>query len=137
MVGAGVDLLLRSQNVKTKPEILGGPVPETDRNFGAWRYTPRSRSGDLSVSGWCLIALAAASEAGFRVPERVRKDYMRFCRSCFNEKLGAYTYTAAGSGQQTNTTNAVGVLTTLMCMGGECPVVRTGLRLIRRNFPNW
>ena len=137
MVKAGVNLLLRSQNTPRKPPALRGPVPETDRNFGSWRYRPTDRGGDISVSGWCLIALAAAAEAGFEVPPEVRKEYMAFCRSCFNEDLGAYTYLAGGTGAETNTTNAVGVLTTLLCVGGECPVVRTGLRKIRQNFPNW
>jgi hypothetical protein len=61
---------------------------------------------------------------------------MVYCRRCFNEKENAYQYQHP-SGPVTNTTNAVGVLTTLMCVGGECDVVRKGLRTLRMNFPCW
>jgi hypothetical protein len=138
MAKAGVDLLLRSQNGSAKPEALRGPVPENSVDHGGWRYQPQDLKSDLSASGWCLIALAAAEQAGFEIPERVRKEYMVFCRRCFSEKHGTYVYFPTGGNQEhTNTTNAVGVLTTLLCVGGECPVVRRGLKQIRMSPPNW
>ncbi|MCU0724924.1 MAG: hypothetical protein MUE73_03915 [Planctomycetes bacterium] len=136
MVKEGVALLVRSQNTRSKSEKLEGPIDEKDENHGGWRYLPASLDSDLSASGWCLIALVAASKAGIEVPDAVKKDYMPFCRRCFDEDRGMYGY-RAGGGNITNTTNAVGVLTTLLCMGGECPVVRTGLRNIRKNLPVW
>jgi len=136
MVKAGVDLLLRSQATRSRPVELGGPVDEKQMLFGGWRYRPNSGTSDLSASGWCLIALEAARAAGLAVPESARQDYMVLCRRCFNEKASAYTYEPGKSGF-TNTTNAVGVLTTLLCKGGDCPVVRFGLRTIRRSLPCW
>jgi hypothetical protein len=137
MVAEGVKLLLRSQASGARPPELGGPFNEKHRWFGGWKYTPHDKMADLSASGWCLIALKAAREAGFSVPEQAEQDFMVFCRGCFDEKVGAYGYAPAGGGRPTNTTNAVGVLTTLLIKGGDCPVVRDGLSRIRRGFPNW
>lgn len=136
MVAHGVKLLLNSQNSSRKPKDLRGPIDAKAKEFGGWRYRADGGGSDLSVSGWCLIALAAAETAGFKIPPDVRKDFMVYCRNCWSEKNKGYQYQAP-TGRMTNTTNAVGVLTTLMCVGGECDVVRKGLRTIRANFPNW
>jgi hypothetical protein len=136
MVEAGVRFLVRSQATGRRPKEMGGPFSKKSEHFGGWRYRPQDRTSDLSASGWCLIALFAAETAGFVIPEEVRKDYMAYCRSCFDEPTGTYRYTP-GKGHLTNTTNAIGVLTTLMCMGGECPVVRRALKTIRTNLPAW
>ena len=136
MVAEAIRLLLQSQNTPAKPKLLGGPVDAKHRYFGGWKYFPQQTTGDISVSGWCLIALAAADAAGFEVPAKAREDYMVFCRKCFNEKAGAYGYEPEG-GNVTHTTNSVGVLTTLLCVGGECPLMHKGLRRIRSNFPLW
>ena len=136
MVAEGIRLLVQSQNTAAKPKVLGGPIDAENRFFGGWKYFPQNTSGDISASGWCIIALAAAETAGFKIPPNVRKDYVVFCTKCFNEKEGAYGY-EPGGGKVTNTTNSIGVLTTLMCEGGESPVVRKGLRYIRNSLPCW
>jgi hypothetical protein len=137
LVAEGVRLLLRSQNTTAKPKLLRGPVGQDKAVFGGWKYTPEDTRGDLSASGWCLIALAGAKAAGFDVPDGVQKHYMVFCRKCFNEEAGAYGYQPTGRGRVTNTLNAIGVLTTLLCVGSQCEFVRPGLRRIRRYFPSW
>ena len=136
MVKEGVALLVRSQNAAGKPASLGGPVDEKNEQFGGWRYQPSGVTSDLSASGWCLIALTAAAKAGIAVPESVKKDYMSYCRRCFDEERGLYAY-QPGAGNITYTTNAVGCLTTLLCRGGDCPVIRTGLQSLKRNLPGW
>ena len=136
MVAEAVRLLIQSQNTAAKPKSLGGPADLKNRFFGGWKYFPQNRTGDISASGWCLIALAAAETAGFKIPPHVRKDYTVFCRKCFNEKVGGYGY-EPGGGRVTNTTNSVGVLTTLLCVGGKCDVVRKGVQAIRKSFPCW
>lgn len=136
MVAEGLRLLLQSQNTRAKPKALGGPVDAKSRFFGGWKYYPQQTTGDISVSGWCIIALAAAEAAGFKTPAEAREAYMVFCRKCFNEKTAAYGY-EPDRGNVTHTTNSVGVLTTLLCEGGKCPLMRTGLRRIRSNLPVW
>jgi hypothetical protein len=38
-----------------------------NRRSGGWRYTPNA-SADTSVTGWCVMALHSAENAGFEVP---------------------------------------------------------------------
>ena len=135
-IEAAVDLILRSQNTTKKPALLGGPIAEKEEDFGGWRYSAGDIRSDISVSGWCIIALAGAKAAGFGVPDSVYRDFMVYCRRCFREDRSAYCYQPR-TRTATNTTNAIGVLTTLMCVGGECPVVRRGLRRIRYSMPRW
>ncbi|MCA8926405.1 MAG: hypothetical protein KDD82_31645 [Planctomycetes bacterium] len=63
----GVRYLLAAQITPERTEAYG-PLPEDDPNCGGWRYEPNARAGDLSVSGWCLIALFAADVAGVEAP---------------------------------------------------------------------
>lgn len=137
MVAEGVRLLLRSQNTTAKPKLLRGPIGPDKAVFGGWKYFPDDVRGDLSASGWCLIALAAAKAAGFEVPADVQKHFMVFCRKCFNEKEGGYGYEPTGRANVTPTLNSVGVLTTLLCVGSKCDLVLRGIGRIRRNFPLW
>jgi hypothetical protein len=39
------------------------------RYKGGWRYQPNSRDADISVTGWALLSLRAAKNAGARVPD--------------------------------------------------------------------
>jgi len=136
MLGEAAKLLIRSQNTAAKPEILNGPIDPKSGDFGGWRYLPRHPNSDLSVSGWCILALVASEMAGATtLPTNVIQDYMAFCRRCFNEKLGAYTYQP--DGEWTSTTNSVGVLTTLVCVGLKCPVVGKGVQRLREDLPMW
>ncbi len=136
MLTGAAGLLVRCQATEAKPQSIAGPVAAEAEYHGSWRYQANADNGDLSASGWALIALAAAETAGYKLPENVRKDYMGYCRRCFNEERGAYAYQVK-SEEVTNTTNAVGVLTTLMCVGGKCPVVRKGIATLRKSFPAW
>ncbi|NQT85408.1 hypothetical protein HQ560_01505 [bacterium] len=136
-VADGIQLLLRSQNTALKPRILGGPIPPKHDQFGGWKYLPKQTRGDLSVSGWCLIALAAAETAGFKTSPSLRKDYLVFCRRCYNEKLKRYAYEPGGMGLTTDTLNAVGTLTTLLCQEPADPLVAQGIKGLRRSLPHW
>ena len=54
-----VKLILDAQNRAGKEAL----------NQGGWRYQPDSIDSDLSVTGWQLIALQAAKDAGVEVPQ--------------------------------------------------------------------
>ncbi len=136
MLGEAAKLLIRSQNTAAKPETLNGPADPKSQYFGGWRYHPFDGASDLSVSGWCILALVASEMAGATtLPTNVKQDYMAFCRRCFNEKLGAYSYNP--DGVWSNTTNSVGVLTTLVCVGLKCPVVGKAVQKLREDLPLW
>ncbi|MEZ6188364.1 MAG: hypothetical protein R3F62_25605 [Planctomycetota bacterium] len=87
----GVRFLLAAQISPDRPPAYS-PSTEDDPECGGWRYVPSARSGDLSVSGWCLIALFAADVAGVEVPglQRGVVRALRFVKACSRADGFAY-----------------------------------------------
>jgi len=50
------------------------------KRSGGWRYQP-NQPADTSVTGWCVMALHSAEQAGFTVPEGYRTDILRYLNS--------------------------------------------------------
>jgi len=51
-------------------KAVGAIITSQDQNpFKAWRYGPKAKDQDTSVSGACLVALLAARNAGIEVPD--------------------------------------------------------------------
>jgi hypothetical protein len=55
-------------------------VPKDQESQGGWRYQPTDDTSDISVSGWQLMALRGAANAGAAVPEQTIKDGISFIR---------------------------------------------------------
>jgi hypothetical protein len=87
-----INLIIRSQNTEHKPETLGGPVKPDNPHHGGWRYNPSSIDSDISVSGWQILALKAAENAGFSVPDYVFPSAAAFVRSLQGKKDGSFSY---------------------------------------------
>jgi hypothetical protein len=75
--------LLIQQWPKDKPEDRGG-----------WRYIDdRDESdSDLSITGWQLMFLRSARNAGFDVPEQAIDDAVAYVRRCYAERYGTFEY---------------------------------------------
>ena len=76
---------------------------------GGWRYKP-GQKGDLSVSGWMVMALASAKWSGLRVKDETIDGARRFLKEVSSGKDdGAFGYTTkVGGGGHTPAMNAVG-----------------------------
>jgi hypothetical protein len=75
-------------------------TPEGDR--GGWRYVGRPVYGtdsDLSVTGWELMFLRSARNAGFDVPKESIDESVAYIRRCFHETYGTFLY-MQGKGDQ-------------------------------------
>jgi hypothetical protein len=62
---------------------------------GGWRYvsTPvYGRDSDLSVTGWELMFLRSARNAGFEVPKKSIDDAVGYIRRCFHKDFGTFVY---------------------------------------------
>jgi squalene cyclase len=61
---------------------------------GGWRYIDDFDhiDSDLSVTGWQLMFLRSAKNAGFAVPEKRIDDAIAFVRRCFDEREGIFLY---------------------------------------------
>lgn len=81
---SGVNLILRAQN-----------VPRDASSSGGWRYTPASVDADLSVTGWQVLALRAAEDAGLAVPKRNIEQSLHYVRRCAHPS-GGFGYMPGG-----------------------------------------
>ena len=81
-------------------------ISKTQHEEGGWRYQPNQK-GDLSVTGWYIMALASAKMSGLTVPEKTMEGAARFLDSVSHGKnKGSYGYTGPGGG--TAAMNAAG-----------------------------
>jgi hypothetical protein len=67
---------------------------EIDR--GGWRYIDHwdDSDSDLSITGWQLMFLRSARNAGFDVPEKSIDDAVAYVRRTFTPRYGAFCYLA-------------------------------------------
>ena len=97
-ISKAVRVILDAQNPN------GRPKNSNDMRL-AQRYTPQSTDSDISVSGWQLMALRGASNAGANIPEKALKDGIDYVkRRAASSRRRIFSYTnnsgpnAAGSG---------------------------------------
>ena len=80
-----------------------------DTAGGGWRYGPR-QPGDLSVTGWELMALKSGQMAGLSVNKNVLKLSDRFLDACESSNKGGYAYMPANGQGESITMTSVGLL---------------------------
>lgn len=67
---------------------------------GGWRYLDIHTDGieaDLSVTGWHLMFLRSAKNAGFDVASEPIDSAVKYVTNCFHKQHGTFTYTAQKS----------------------------------------
>jgi len=64
---------------------------ETQGESGGWRYDPKEEA-DLSVTGWCVIALKSAQMAKLKVPEKNLEKIRKFLDNVGHEDGSRYGY---------------------------------------------
>lgn len=81
MLPRALKIILDAQQVpKQKSEHSGG-----------WRYEPDSKDSDMSITGWCLMALRSARLNGATVPNKAIDDALGFMARCEHAE-GGYRY---------------------------------------------
>lgn len=84
--------LTSDPRLKTSAQLaLNYIVAAQDPAGGGWRYSPRS-PGDMSVTGWQLMALKSGQMAGLSVPRATLKKVEAFLNSCETSEKGGYSY---------------------------------------------
>ena len=78
----------------------------TQTKEGGWRYLPLEDS-DMSVTGWCVMALQSARMAGLDVPEETLAHVSDFLNSIELEGGTRYPYQADGPSTRTMTAEAI------------------------------
>ncbi|NTV81447.1 MAG: hypothetical protein HGA24_08505, partial [Candidatus Aminicenantes bacterium] len=137
MAQEAVDLILRAQNTEHKPETLGGPIKPEKTSYGGWRYKPDNTDSDLSVSGWQILALKAAENAGFTVPPHVFPAAATFVRSLQGKKDGSVLYQTPGPRGDSGGRAGMGALSLQLCGYPDDPAVLPALRFMQDYAPRW
>ncbi len=88
-------------------------VAKPDQHGGGWRYQVTSRDSDLSVTGWQLLALRAAKDAGCDVPAESIERAVEYVKRCSSAEDGGFGY-QPGS-QSTPTRSGTGILALEVC----------------------
>src|SRR6185295_5558341 len=62
---------------------------------GGWRYITDDglNDSDLSITGWQLMFLRSARNAGFDVPKKSIDDAIEYVRRTFDKRFGSFSYT--------------------------------------------
>jgi hypothetical protein len=85
-----------AETVKSKLEkavqvILRGQR-KSGYHKGGWRYRVQGDDGDISVTGWQLMALRAAKNVGCDVPPEAIDEAVEFIKRCHDPYTGGYRY---------------------------------------------
>jgi len=85
---------------------------EKEVDKGGWRYLDKhdESDSDLSVTGWELMFLRSARNAGFEVPDQPIADAVAYIRRCYDEKYGAFVYSAGSEDSRSRGTAGAGIL---------------------------
>jgi hypothetical protein len=68
----------------------------TQNDEGGWRYQPRKSDADISVTIMQVMALRAAKNAGFHVPDQTMKKAIAYVEQCYNPNSGGFSYQSRG-----------------------------------------
>jgi len=132
-----INLIIRSQNTEHKPETLGGPIKPDNPHYGGWRYNTYSTDSDLSVTGWQILALKAAVNAGFSVPDYVFPAAANYVRSLQGKDDGSFLYDSPGAAGRSCARAGMGALSLQLCGFPQDPAIPTALRFMQDNAPRW
>jgi hypothetical protein len=136
MIGDGLDVLVRSQNVATKPAHLDGPVARGDPHYGGWRFGPGNLDSDISVTAWAVFALREGLDAGFPVPPNTFPDAAFFVKNCYIDEANGFAW-LAGTKKAGCARTASGVLALQRMDRAGDRLVEEGCRFILKHPPVW
>lgn len=79
---------------------------------GGWRYLHdyNHHDSDLSLTGWQLMFLRSAKNAGFEVPEESIDEAVGYIRRCFVKRHGTFNYVADTEDRRSRGLAGAGVL---------------------------
>lgn len=120
---AAVNLILRAQN-----------VPRDAASTGGWRYTPSAIDSDLSVTGWQLLALRAAEDAGLEVPKKNIAEAVAYVKRCAH-RSGGFGYMPGGEPNIART--GTGILALQICGDFDSAEAKRGGDWLLANPLQW
>jgi hypothetical protein len=79
---------------------------------GGWRYLNDDGTfdSDLSITGWSLMFLRSARNAGFEVSQQPIDEAVAYVRRCFDPGYGSFEYTSIGGDHRSRGMAGAGIL---------------------------
>jgi hypothetical protein len=118
ILGRAVARILKAQDMPKEPIHAGG-----------WRYDPEAGDSDLSLSGWNILALRAAGNAGIVIPQEHFVRARGYVLQCYNKLQRGFAYQPRqdASGGMT----AIAVLDLMLLdSSAERPEVQQGIQFM-------
>ena len=87
-----------------------------EEDVGGWRYLHEHNldaepfDSDLSATGWYLMSLRSAKNAGFDVPKESIDDAVEYIRRCFHQEYGTFHMVASKHDRRSRGMAGAGVL---------------------------
>jgi uncharacterized protein YfaP (DUF2135 family) len=108
-------------------------IQRTQHNDGGWRYTEsKAEGGDISVTGWQVLALKSGKEARLDVSDECVAGVERFLNRCRVDRTGRTGYTASHEFISEATTG-VGMLIDQLFLGhGDSEIVKNGAEFLAK-----
>lgn len=99
------------RSLRVSLEMQRWPKDRPD-DVGGWRYIddPDDVDSDLSVTGWELMFLRSARNAGFDVPPKPIADAIEYVRRCYAPELGTFEYEIGLADDQSRCMAGAGIL---------------------------
>ncbi len=137
MTEDALQVIIKSQNTEHKPKDLGGPINRDEDSYGGWRYGPEDTGSDISVTGWQVLALRAAKNVGFNVPEWCFELAAKYVRSLYGKQDGSFGYSSPDDSGDSCARAGMGSLSLQLCGYPEDPCVGPALRYMQDHAPTW
>jgi len=82
---------------------------------GGWRYiddggTNAEYDSDLSITGWQLMFLRSARNAGFNVPKEPIDEAVAYVRRCYSQQYGVFEYVTGDDDDRSRAMAGAGIL---------------------------
>jgi hypothetical protein len=113
---------------------------ETEADHGGWRYVNDfdTWDSDVSVTGWELMFLRSARNAGFDVPEKSVNDAVAYIRRAFNKEVGTFEYIINDSDTRSRGMAGAGILALAHSGLHDSPETKAaGEWLLEQSFANY
>jgi hypothetical protein len=112
--------------------ILKAQARRKDRRHrGGWRYQPWSDDSDLSLSGWCALALRSARNSGLDVPKSAVDEAADYVERMYDP--GRRTFCYQPGSRATVATTGVGLLVLHLFGREESPCIPPAAEYLLRN----